>query len=282
MGKPGTLGIYLIAHDLEAYDYPFIEALDSALPIADELVINECGSTDGTLAALQAWAQKSSKVQIVQSEWIDNWRQLAVLGNYCVPFLKTEWAWQLQADEIIHEDSYREIRRRIHEDYGNDPDITAMNVHYTHFVANYETTFPFQYDRLVRIARRGRGWQLIGDACHLAGGDPRGVVDTSIQVFHYGKVHAGSTAWQKEWDFQQLFRDNGFPDPKMQEMRQKLGEQFCDYLYLFRDYFNRGEFKQFEGRHPQVMNKRIAAAKLGGWEQFQSRMQEELCLQNSK
>ena len=64
----------------------------------------------------------------------------------------------------------------------------------------------------------------------------------------------------------------------MKEMADHFGIKFVDYLYLFEAAFKRGEFRKFEGTHPQVMHKRIADAKLNGWEQFRSVMKKELQL----
>jgi len=262
------------------YDYPFKEAIESALPVADNIVICECFSDkDNTLEELEKIQQQHpDKIEIVQHDWVSgprSFEKLSSIGNYASLFLDNEWVWQLQADEVIHEDSYKEIRERIQN---TNPEISAMKVHYKHLLANYETEFDFCYTEIIRLARKGSGWKLIGDACQLDREDKSGVQDTSIQVFHYGKVHAGDVGWQKEWDFQQLFTDIGFPDPKMKEMEKKFGEKYCDYVYLFESSIEEGKVRKFQGVHPLVMNRRIAEFKEGGWEQFVSRMKEGLKL----
>ena len=278
MEKLDSLGIYMFLRNGDFYDYPWRESLESAIPVADKIVVNECFSDkDNTYEELQKFAARyPDKIDIVRSDWVDNYLGLAALGNYCVPFLHTDWSWQLQADEVIHENSYPLIRQLLSD---TPVSITAATVNYRHLVANYSTEFDFMYKSLIRIARRGGGWVLTGDACQLDGGNKSTVLGTSIEVMHYGKVHAGKDAWKKEWDFQQLFTDIGFPDPKMLEMKEKFGEQFCDYLFLFEEAVKRGEFRKFEGTHPAVMHDRIAKAKLEGWEQFSSRIKQELFIQ---
>lgn len=262
------------------YDYPFREALYSALPVADKIVVCECFSDkDNTFEELQKiQAQHPGKIEIVQQNWVDMsakrpFEQLSTLGNYAAMFLDTDWKWQLQADEVIHEDSYEEIRRVLET---APTSVSAMRVKYTHMLGNFETEFDFCYTELIRIARRFSGWELIGDACQLDRADKSGVIDTNIRVFHYGKVHSGKTGWTKEWDFQQLFTDIGFPDPKMKEMEEKFGEKYCDYVYLFESSIREGKVRKFTGTHPLVMSRRIAEFKEGGWEQFVSRMKEGL------
>jgi hypothetical protein len=95
-------------------------------------------------------------------------------------------------------------------------------------------------------------------------------------VYHYGKVHEGTVGFKKEINFQNLFKDIGFPDPKMKEMQEKFGKDYCDYVYLFESSIKEGKVRKFEGTHPEVMKKRISQFKDGGWEQFISRMEEGL------
>jgi len=159
-------------------------------------------------------------------------------------------------------------------------------------MANYETEFDFCYVKATRIARKGTGWWLCGDAAELSGGDMRRLVDltpiggqildakslSDIRVFHYGKVKEGKIGWQKEWDFTHLYTDIGFPDPKMMEMKEKFGEEFCDYVYIFEGAIERGEVRHFTGTHPEVMKERISNFKSGGYEQFISRFKDSLDL----
>lgn len=271
-----TLGIYQFIRNATKYDYPFEESILSAIPIADQIVICECFSDDDTYErVLKLQAQYPEKITIIRRAWVKDFRELSVIGNYCVPFLDTDWVWQLQADEVIHDDSYEEILNTINT---APKTVTALIVKYVHFLANYATEFDFNYKQLIRIARKGTGWQLCGDACHLdkPAFSSSEVLLTNIQVYHYGKVHEGKIGYQKEWDFQQLFTDIGFPDPKMEEMKKKFGEEYCDYVYLFESSIKEGKVREFKGTHPKIMEKRIAQFKENGWEQFVSKMKEGL------
>ena len=49
--------------------YPFIEAISSALPICDEMLVADGQSTDGTYEALQKYFGKIDKVKIYRDEW---------------------------------------------------------------------------------------------------------------------------------------------------------------------------------------------------------------------
>jgi len=179
---------------------------------------------------------------------------------------------------VIHEKDYETIRKALTD--ALDKPIDAFKTHYYHFMANYETEFDFCYTKATRIARRGTNWWLCGDAAELSGGDPSRLVELTpdVRVFHYGKVKEGKTGWQKEWDFTHLYTDIGFPDPKMMEMKEKFGEEFCDYVYIFSGAIEKGEVRYYPGTHPAVMKEKIANFKSGGYEQFISRFNNSLDL----
>ena len=276
------LGIYCFIRNGLKFDYPFIESIESAVPIANQIVINECDSEDDTLNKLLELKEKyPEKIKIIRDNWVTHHSQLCARGNLCIPYLTTQWHWQLQADEVLHEKDYDLILKTLTD----TPDsIDAYKPYYYHFMANYETEFNFMYVKAARIARKNTGWWLVGDAAEIAGGDPNRLADfpEAIKVFHYGKVKDGKTGWQKEWDFTNLYKDIGFPDPKMKEMEVKFGEQYCDYIYVFEGAIERGEVRHYTGTHPKVMEERIKNFKMGGYEQFISRFKESLDLKNLK
>jgi len=90
-------------------------------------------------------------------------------------------------------------------------------------------------------------------------------------VYHYGKVHPGDVGFRKELDFQSLYSDiTGYPDAKLKVMQEKLGKDYCDYIYIFDKWIKEGKVRKFEGTHPAVMRDRIEKFKNNGWEQFNS------------
>jgi glycosyltransferase involved in cell wall biosynthesis len=275
MKKP-TLGIYQFIRNGIKYDYPFQESLRSALEIADEVVVCECESDDKTLEVLLDLQKESNnKLKIVSQPWVLHYTDLCILGNYAATFLSTDWKWQLQGDEILHESDYSLIKSKIEEAAANSR-INALTTKYYHFLANYNTLFPFMYNEIIRIYRSGSNWRLVDDACRLDGGSADEVLFTDIKVYHYGKVKEGHIGFQKEIDFQNLYTEIGFPDPKMAIMKDKLGEEFCDYLFLFEKAIKEGKISKFERTHPKVMKDRIKKFEDEGWEQFLSKIIEGL------
>jgi len=274
-----TLGFYYFVHNIIQYEYPLVESVRSINPIADEIVICECDSSDNTMQVLrELQAEVGDKLKIVYHSWVTDFRELSVLGNYAADFLSTDWKWHFQADEVLHENQHDIVLAFINEiapkyEVHGIP-VEAITTQYNHFLGNYSTCFKFCYQEIPRIKKAGSAWKLSGDACHLDYGRLDTVLRSNITVYHYGKVHNGKTGWKKEWDFQQLFITEGFPDPKMQQMKEKFGEEFCDYVYLFQQDIKDGKTWKFEGTHPEVMKDRIQKFKDEGWEQFNSKLIE--------
>ena len=268
-----TLGIYQFIRNATKFDFPLEESILSAIPVADQIVICECYSDDDTFDRVMSLKEKfPRKITVIQHEWMKHHTDLAHIGNFCIPHLSTDWHFQLQADEVIHEKDYDTILHLINNCHN---DYTAIRVQYNHFLGNYETTWPFCYTKAIRIARKGSGWWLSGDACQLDGGDERKILDCGVTLFHYGKVKNPEAGFAKETDFQSYYKDLGFPDPKLEEMKKTIGEE-VDYVYLFESAIEEGKIKKFIDTHPKVMESRIKEFKDKGYEQFVSKVKEGL------
>lgn len=256
---------HMVIRNGDYYDYPWREAFASIRPICNKFIFCECFSDkDNTWEELQEMADADPAIVLIRGPWGDNFRVLAERTNQCINKareLGPDWHYQIQGDEIIHEDSLPHIVRLAHA----LPKGAGVKVHYHHFMGNYETEFDFVYESIVRMAHTSSAWHSTGDACQLAGG--RFVHDApEIQVYHYGKVHEAVVALRKEKDFQAMFTELGFPDPRLEEMAKAVGG--VDYLYLF----ERSKKWKFQGAHPAVMQKRIEQARQEGWLQYERRM----------
>ena len=89
------------------YDYPVVEAITSILPLCDEMIVLAGDSEDDTLELIQSI--KSPKIKIYRSVWDDSLRTggkvFAVETNKAFDLVSSDsdWAFYIQADEIIHE-----------------------------------------------------------------------------------------------------------------------------------------------------------------------------------
>lgn len=260
-----TMVGYTFIRNMFKYDYPLREAVFSLLPAVDKYLICECYSDDGTYAELLRWRREEPKIRLFRHKWGDHYTVQQTLANFLLDHVADgDWCFKLDADEAIHEESW-ELFRSL-PDLLQDEGATGARFHYTHFMGNYQTEFDFMYRRARRFVQQGHGWRWDGDACQLADGQGE-FVDVDVEIFHYGKVHEARVGLRKEQDFQALYTDIGFPDPRLAQMREAIDG--VDYHYLFEGAIQRGEVRHFTGTHPKIMAQRIADAKEAGWEQFE-------------
>lgn len=112
-----TLGGFVCIRDGDLLDYCWRESVNSLLAVCDEVVICDCDSSDGTRQIMDKWAADQPKVTLANFPWTDpkgdpwwypNWlnyarQHLKLRGpDTCVVYL--------DGDEILHEDSYAEVR----------------------------------------------------------------------------------------------------------------------------------------------------------------------------
>lgn len=111
-----TLAGILFIRNADALDYCWRQAAESLLAVCNELVISDCESTDGSRQAMDELAKRDNRVKIVDYKWPEG----GAKGHFCSAWrnaarlhANSEWIMWLDADEVIHEDGYAELRDRV-------------------------------------------------------------------------------------------------------------------------------------------------------------------------
>ncbi|MBN1399129.1 MAG: glycosyltransferase [Bacteroidetes bacterium] len=230
------------------YDYPFLESIRSLLPLCDELITAVGKSEDNTLEQIESI--RSPKIRIIKTTWDEGLREsgsiLSQQTNIALDQVSGDWAFYLQADEVLHEKDYPAIKNAMAE-FQNRNEVEAILFNYKHFYGSYEYIGDSRrwYRREIRIVRPSKKVRSWGDAqgFRIDGRKLRvKLIDASI--YHYGWVKPPEIQQLKQKYFNKLWHSDDWVD-------KNVGESA---VY---DYSKGGKLKLFEGTHPAVMTGRV-------------------------
>ncbi len=243
---------FTIVRNAILYDYPVVESIKSILPVVDEMIVLIGESDDNTEELIRSI--QSDKLQIHHSVWDQKLKKggvvLAIETDKAFQLISKEsdWAFYIQADEVIHE-KYHDVIRKTAELYKDDKKVEGLLFNYLHFYGTYDYVADSRkwYHKEVRIIRNDKDIHAYRDAQ----GFRRGVKKINVKpvdatVYHYGWVKNPKKMKEKLKKIQELWQDTA-DDPTNIERRS--GEIF--------DYSQFDSLKHFESEHPAVMQKRI-------------------------
>lgn len=232
------------------FDYPVVEAINSILPVCDEVVVAVGNSEDNTLELIKSI--NSPKIKIVETVWDDSKREGGkVLAEETDKAFKhiskdSDWAFYIQGDEVVHEKYLNEIKSQMLR-YKDDKKVEGLIFNYKHFFGSYDYIGDSRnwYRREVRIIRNDRSIYSYRDAQGFRKeGRPLYVKPIDAEIYHYGWVKPPVLQQAKRKSFDKLWHDDEWV-----EKHNTSRENF--------DYYNVDSLTLFKGSHPQVMLDRI-------------------------
>jgi len=221
--------------------YPFLQSIQSILPIVDEFVINVGNSEDNTLEAIRSI--KDKKIRIIESKWNDSMRdrgyvygQQKMIAQYnCTG----DWAFYIEGDEVYHERDLEKIKKSM-EMHLHDKNVEALIFDFNHFYGNTNSILnsPGWYRSEARIMKNsirsyapdGLFWVVLGS--NKKGRYPK-VKHTGVTCYHYG--------WVRSEEQMNL---------KSKKVQQYWGEKPAVIDYSKIDQLI---IKEFQGTHPEIV-----------------------------
>lgn len=250
------------------FHYPFLQSIQSVLPVCDEFVIAVGDSTDGTREAIEAL--NSPKIKIIDTIWDMSLREggklFAQQANIALDNITGDWGFHIQADEVIHENDLPKIPQAIQK-YANDDKIDGFILPYYHFFGGYNyirtsravhryEVRVFKNNKYVRSYRDSQGFRIYHDAQdYLVGkGKKLRVKEIDAHVFHYNyvrppkamikKAHFFQTFWDKQtttergtiaeteqWSYEAVDLLEEFTKSHPKLMQEIVNAQDWEYVY---------------------------------------------------
>lgn len=227
-------------------DFCFVEAIKSLLPVCDKVSVSDGESTDGTQEFLREWMKEEPKIVLNVYPWPDpkgNPDWWVEWLDYNRQHVGCDWQFQLDADEVLHEKGYEEIRKFI-ETPGRTGVVTRHNFWLDHKHTIQEGICLGR--RVVRLAET-RLW-LASDGYHPKGEEAAALgTGTDIEIFHVGFIRKREHFFRKERLLQGYFFNSY--DSRLEAVETKDGNWMEDPSVG--DYC--GHLDPYDGDYPAVL-----------------------------
>lgn len=232
------------------FDYPVVEAINSILPLCDELIVAVGKSEDATIELVRSI--HSPKIKIIETVWDDSLREggrvLAVETDKAFAAISsdTDWAFYIQGDEVVHEKYHPAIHAAM-EKWKDDERVEGLLFNYLHFYGSYDYIGDsrkwyrreirvLKYDKEITSFRDAQGFRLKNKIIH--------VKPVDAFIYHYGWVKPPELQQSKQQYFNKMWHDDAWMEKNIPKV-----EEF--------DYSKIDSLAKFKGTHPQVMLPRI-------------------------
>ncbi len=229
----------------EMLGYPFLESIQSVLPIVDEFVIAVGKSDDNTLEIIKSI--DDDKIRIIETQWNESMQDRGYVyaqQKMTAQFSCTgDWAFYLEGDEVLHEKDLDTIQNSM-ERHLNNPEVEALYFDYYHFYGKPDQVGIAGYKRAPRIIRNTiRNYSPDGLFFVVINKNKKGrypkAAHAGCHIYHYGHVR-------------KVEKNN----EKIKQTGKYWGGEEHN---VFSTYGNidLGEIRPFKGSHPKIVQKWI-------------------------
>ncbi len=234
------------------YDYPIVEAINSILPICDEVYVALGKSDDETEALIKAI--NPEKIKILKTLWDENLKQggqvLAVETNKAFQAIPIyyDWCFYIQGDEAVHE-KYLPVINQAMLHFKSNKKVDGLLFKYLHFYGSYDYIGNSSgwYNNEIRIIKNNKNIYSYKDAQGFRKNNNKKLSVKPIEayIYHYGWVKNPKAMQRKQEELNKLWHDDNWIDKNVLK-----AEEF--------DYSQIDSLMKFTSSHPKVMLQRIA------------------------
>jgi len=228
--------------------YPFKESIESILPIVDEFIIALGPCEDDTQEVLEGI--KSDKIKIIHTIWNENMQNRGYVYGQQKMIAQFncsgDWAFYLEADEVVHEEDLQKIVDAMHK-YKDNDNIEAIAFDYLHFYGNKNSYLdsPAWYRQEVRIIKNSNR-SIAPDGLFWS------VLTTNRKCRYPNAVMSGAKMYHYGW-----VRNEEQMNLKLKKVTKYWKHKFkpVDYSQI-----DSSILREFKGTHPKVVSKWLPEA----------------------
>jgi len=241
---------FTIIRNAIKFDYPIVEAIQSILPLCDEMIVAVGDSDDNTLELIQSI--NSPKIKIIHSVWDNSLREggqvLALETDKAFQAVSknSDWAFYIQADEVLHEKCIPTIEAAMLK-WNDHKQVDGLLFDYKHFYGSYDYVGDSRrwYRKEIRVIRNDKSISSWMDAISFRRNRNKlNVKPIDACLYHYGWVKPPSAQQEKQKSFHKMWHHD--------EWMQKNISSAHEF-----DYSKMGSLQKFSESHPVVMHNRI-------------------------
>ena len=238
------------------YGVPFLEAYQSILPVCDEFIVTVGEGNDGTKEAIQKL--NDPKIRIIDTVWDmslrANGKIFAQQTNMALDAITGDWAFHIQADEVIHENDIYKIKEAV-ERNDNDKRVEGFILPFIHFWGGYDhiRTSRRVHKNEVRLFRNGLGVRSYRDslgfrkyrdfnayANDTEKGEKLRVKKIDAPIYHYTEVRGPGAKTKKAAAIGAFYEKN-------------------DGKPVQKEEYGYDRLEKFTGTHPRLMSEKVKA-----------------------
>jgi len=233
-----------------------LEAYQSILPVCDEFIVTVGEGNDGTKEAIQKL--NDPKIRIIDTVWDmslrANGKIFAQQTNMALDAITGDWAFHIQADEVIHENDIYKIKEAV-ERNNNDKRVEGFILPFIHFWGGYDhiRTSRRVHKNEVRLFRNGLGVRSYRDslgfrkyrdfnayANDTEKGEKLRVKKIDAPIYHYTEVRGPGAKTKKAAAIGAFYEKN-------------------DGKPVQKEEYGYDRLEKFTGTHPRLMSEKVKA-----------------------
>ena len=180
-----TLSVVIIAQDEER---TIGRVLDAVKPIADEMILVDSGSSDGTREIATEHG-----ANVIHQDWLG----YAAQKNFALGLAKGDWVLSLDADEVLTPELVEEIAALLKD--ASAKDFLGYRIPRALYIGDVRVAHGgFYPDAQLRLIQKGAGLfndRLVHEAIHIDG--PVGMLRAEMHHYAYKNVQQFEDAMEK-------------------------------------------------------------------------------------